>query len=148
MKLKLTRSQRTSMTRKLIYRLDVLVEVSGDEKDLIKKYKLGDQIVYSSESFNRLAAGAGAAQDAAGGMFSTPTASGMLNKATAVGLSWAAAFALKLTVDDMIKGKPIECKDLGEMLDAENAVITGAQNIKTFLDAAETFDGREVVVEL
>ena len=34
MKLKLTRSQRTTMTRKTIFHLDVLVEVSDEERDL------------------------------------------------------------------------------------------------------------------
>jgi UDPglucose 6-dehydrogenase len=63
-------------------------------------------------------------------------------------LGVASRFALKITADDLVRGKAIECKDLGEMLDGEQAVITACQNLKAFLEAAESFDGRELVVEI
>lgn len=148
MKLKLTRSQRSSFTGKNIFHLDVVMEISADEEALIKQYKLEKQIVYSSEGFNRLASGAQAAADAAGALKGVAPGAGLIEGAKSFGLGIAANFALTVTVRDLIEGKAIECKDLGEMTDAEDAVITGAQNLKTFLDTAQTFDGREIVVEL
>lgn len=146
MKLKLTRSQRSSMTGKNIFHLDVVMDISDEEFDLIKKYKLEKQVVYSSETCNRLVSGAQIAADIAD---NTPNAgSSILQSAKSFGLGIASRFALTVSVKDMINGKAIECKDLVEMTEAEQAVITGGQNLKTFIETAQTFDGRELVVEL
>ena len=140
MQLKLTRSQRTSMLGKTVFHLDVRASISDAEKALITKYKLGKDLIYSSEALKQYASGASAQLDT-----SNPSVGSTL-KGLALGV--ASRFALKISADDLIKGKAIECKDLGEMLDAEQAVITACQNLKAFLEAAETFDGREIVVEI
>jgi hypothetical protein len=41
----------------------------------------------------------------------------------------------------------IELKDLDDLLGAEQEVIEGCQHLKADLDAAATFDGREVVID-
>jgi hypothetical protein len=75
----------------------------------MRKYKLGDMVVYSSEH---------AKKHLAGGMDA-------LNRRTAMGVvkGWAhaAAFKLSLTVTlkKLVEGTHIECKDMTELLGAE-----------------------------
>jgi hypothetical protein len=57
------------------------------------------------------------------------------------------ALSLNVTVDGLISGQHIECKDLDELLGAESAIIEACQNAKGYLDVASTFDGREQVLE-
>ena len=150
MQLKLKRSQRKTMTGKIIYHLDVRAEIPQSDLALIKKYKMGATHVYSSESLKALASGADAAI-ATGQILGklNPLGSGALTSTVkGMGMGIASRFAMKITVNDLTNGKSIECKDLNEMLDAEQAVINACQNLKGFLEAAETFDGRELVVEI
>ena len=55
---------------------------------------------------------------------------------------------LNITIASLQQGHHIECKDLGELLECEEAVITACKGLKGFLEAAATFDGREIIVDL
>jgi len=55
---------------------------------------------------------------------------------------------LSVSIASLQKGHQINCPDLAELLECENAIIDACKNIKTFLEAAETFDGREILVDL
>jgi hypothetical protein len=44
-------------------------------------------------------------------------------------------------------GQHIECKDLDELLGAEEAIREACKALKVYLTVAESFDGREEVVE-
>jgi hypothetical protein len=57
------------------------------------------------------------------------------------------ALALRVTVDTLVSGQHIECKDLDELLGAESAIVEACRNLKAYLETAVTFDGREEVVE-
>lgn len=144
MQLKLKRSQRKGMTGKIIYHLDVRADIPEEDLDLIRKYKLGKHQVYTSESLKALSTGADTAL-AAGQALGV---GGVGSTLKGVGLGIASRFAMKITVDDLTQGKSIECKDLLEMLDAEQGVINACENLKTYLQAAESFDGREVVHDI
>ena len=150
MKLKITRTQRSGGLTggKVIFHIDAIVEVSPEEKGLIRKYKIGKQIVYSSETFNRLASGAEIAGGVSKELTQVLPGRSLIQAAKSAGLGIAARFALTVSIDDLIAGKAVECKDLIEMTDAEEAIVTGAQNLKNFLENAQTFDGREVIIEL
>ena len=52
------------------------------------------------------------------------------------------ALALRVTVDSLVSGRHIECKDLDELLGAEAAVMEACKTIKVYLETAVTFDGR------
>src|SRR3546814_10949521 len=41
----------------------------------------------------------------------------------------------------------MECKSLDELLGAEDAIMTACQNLKAYLQAASTFDGRETLID-
>lgn len=152
MQLKLTRSQRTSgLMGKPIFVLDARADVTEDEKLLIKKYGLGKLVVYDSEARKKH-------QDAAYGHFvdgsGMPLAAGAAGAGRSLwsstrGLARAAmaALSLRITVDSLLSGEHIECKDLDELLGAEGAIRDACSSLKAYLMTALTFDGREEVVE-
>ncbi len=140
MKLLLRRSQRGGglLGGKILFGLDARLEPTAEESDLIRKYKLGPAVVYSSEDARRHV---GAVQD----NLATDSWAGVAKAWMHAGLS---RLALVCSIDSLMRGQNIECKDLGELLDAEAAIVTACQNAKNFLQVATTFDGREDVIEV
>lgn len=57
------------------------------------------------------------------------------------------ALSLRITVDGLMNGQHIECKDLDELLGAEAAILNACKSLRAYLDTAQTFDGREEVLE-
>jgi hypothetical protein len=47
-----------------------------------------------------------------------------------------------------MRGVHVECKDLDELLGAKSAILEAAQSLRSYLDVAATFDGREEIVEI
>jgi len=139
MLLKVKRAQKSSMMGSAVFSLDFRTEVSQEERNLIEKYKLGKDIIYSSENFQKNAVTAATAS-ASGDMIGI--AKGLAANVT------ARLFNLKITINDLINGKHVEMKDLGELLSAEGQVVTACNNLKAYLSAAKTFDGREETVEI
>ncbi len=152
MKLLLRRSQRSAglMGGKVLFALDARVDLSPDERALVQKYALGKLSVYDSETRKKHADTAYGHFDAAA---TTPglsaSSAGWSLWSSARGLASAAmmALSLRVTVDSLVSGQHIECKDLDELLGAEAAIMEACKTIKTYLETAVTFDGREEVVE-
>jgi hypothetical protein len=48
MHLKMTRSQRKSLTGKVIFALNARIELPAEEQALVRKYRLGDTLIYDS----------------------------------------------------------------------------------------------------
>lgn len=138
MKLKLQRSQRTTGFRAIpVFQIHAIVDVSPEERAMVNKYGLGTNIVYASEQWkNNIAVAQAGGPGGKGGVFRG------LAAAAAAGLS------LKITVADLINGKQVECKSLDEMMGVEEAITTGCQILKGYLETAATFDGREVLIEI
>lgn len=134
MQLKLRRSQTTSMMGKVLFCLDARADLSQEEKHLIQKYKLGKMSIYDSAAKAKQLASAGAA-----------LAGGSLLKGT-INLAMS-KLSLSISIDSLTQGHHIELKDLDELLGAEQAVIEGCQHLRTYLEAAATFDGREVTID-
>ena len=155
MQLKLKRSQRAGgmLGGKVIFVLDARAEPSPEEAALIKKYSLGKMNVYDSDARKKHQASAtGHFDNASGGpIFAVPTGKGiaasMWSNARGLASSAMMALSLSVTVDSLIAGQHIECKDLNELLGAEGAISEACKNTKAYLDVAVTFDGREEVVE-
>jgi hypothetical protein len=146
MQLKLRRSQRAGgiMGGKVIFALDARTDLSPDEKGLVSKYALGKLIVYDSEARKKHG-------EAAYGHFDEAASSSLGRSLwkSARGAASAAimALSLRVTVDGLMSGQHIECKDLDELLGAEAAIIDACKSLKAYLETAQTFDGREEVVE-
>jgi len=123
MKLLLRRSQRGGMLGKVIFSLDVRASLTDEERGNIKKYKLGDGLLYERKAMKE------------GG-----------NEYQQLGNALIHRFLnLTISVNDLTNGKTIECKDILEMLAAEAQVKEAAQNFKAILEAAAHFDGEEVM---
>jgi hypothetical protein len=152
MQLKLRRSQRAGgmLANQVIFALDARVDLSADEQELVRKFGLGKLVVYDSEARRRRSEAAYGHFDSAA---HTPgydlSSAGRSLWRNARGLASAAmmAVSLRVTVDSLIGGQHIECKDLDELLCAEAAILDACKNLKGYLDTALTFDGREEVVE-
>ncbi len=146
MQLKLKRSQRAGgmMGGKVLFALDARADLSAEEKNLVQKYKLGSLIVYDSVARQKhAAAGYGHFDEAA------HSSVGRSLWKNARGLASAAmmALSLRITVDGLVSGQHIECKELDELLGAEAAILDACKALKGYLETALTFDGREEVVE-
>lgn len=140
MKLVLRRTQRDAglMGNKVVFALDAKIDPSAEEQALIKRYKLGKVVVYSSEAAQKHAAAVQQNVDAG-------TWFGLAKGLARLGMM---AISLKCTIDSLTAGQHIECNELPELLTAEGAIVEACNNAKSFLEAAATFDGRNVVVEI
>ena len=158
MQLKLQRSQREGgvMSKSVIFCLDARVEFNHDEAANLKRYKMLNQVIYTSEDAKKASEGsAAAAAQARGNRYSANSVDDLLFSASAgigSGLKAAAlgalsAMKLRITVDSLQRGQHIECKSLDELLGAEAAVIEACKNLRVYLDTAATFDGREVLID-
>ena len=125
MKLLLRRSQRTTgmLGNKIVFLLSVRAELSPEERTDITKYKLGNELLYTSKTLDNVSEGwKGVGQMVLHGLTT-----------------------LSITVGDLERGKEIECKDIVEMLAAEEQVKQSATVFKRLLHAASTFGGEEVL---
>ena len=123
MKLLLRRDQKLGLIGKITFTLAVRAELTDEEKNNIKKYKLGDTMLYERAKM-------------------TDPGSGL------IGVGWRLAFKmmnLTVSVDDLSGGKKIDCKDIVEMLAVEDQIKEAAQTFKNVLEAAASFGGEEVV---
>lgn len=139
MQLKLKRTQKTSgmMSKSVVFCLDARVELTPEEAENVRKYKLGSQVIYNSEASKRHL------ENAAYGLGSG-TGGGVLRRAISTAM---AKMQLNITVDGLVRGQHVECKDLDELLGAEEAIVQACQAIKGYLDVSATFDGQETVID-
>jgi hypothetical protein len=137
MQLVLRRSQKTTgmLSKSVLFCLDARVDLASEERSNVDKYRLGTQVLYNSAATE--ASLVKAAAGFAGG--------GLLKGAVGLALS---RLSLSITVDSLTKGHHIECKDIDELLGAEEAIKSACEHIRTYLEVASTFDGREIVVDL
>ncbi|HEY8948342.1 MAG TPA: hypothetical protein VIM56_05615 [Rhizomicrobium sp.] len=144
MQLKIQRSQRNGLTGKVLFCVDIRADYSPDERANINRYVLGGQVIYNSQNARRHLENAGAhlERTQVGGV--GQRASGLARGALSLAL---ARMSLNISIASLARGHHIECKDLGEMLEAEDTVRTACKDLTRYLDAAATFNGSETVVE-
>ncbi|OHC69533.1 MAG: hypothetical protein A3H93_15500 [Rhodocyclales bacterium RIFCSPLOWO2_02_FULL_63_24] len=124
MKLLLRRDQKSGMlgVGKITFTLDVRAELTEEEKSHIKKYKLGETMLYERDKI-------------VGG-------SGLLGLASRFALKM---MNLSISVNDLTNGKQVECKDIVEMLAVEEQIKEACETFKAVLTAAAHFGGEEVI---
>lgn len=126
MKLLLRRSERQSAFGKPIFVLEVRAELSAEEMGWIDKFKFGPSLLYTRKGKPNF----------------DPYTSGV----SGVGaLLLHYATDMTVSVNDLRQGKRIECKDIMEMLAAEEQIKEAAKNFGNVLRAASQFGGEEVV---
>lgn len=127
MKLILRKGQRkTGLTGgKIAFSLHARAELTQAEQEALKKYKFHRELLYAKENVSPAHRSdnswAGIGRDLA-----------------------AAALNLRITVNDLIQGKTVECKEIGEMLDVEQTIKGSCEVLKGMLEAASTFGGETV----
>jgi len=122
MQLVLRRDQRSSLMGKIVFSLDVRAEIPDEDRANIRKYKLGDTMLYQSHEIT-------------GG-------SGLIGLASK--LAWKAV-SINVSVNDLVNGKRVEAKDIVEMIAIEDHIREAAQTFAAVLRAAAQFGGEEVI---
>jgi len=122
MKLVLRRDQRSGLLGKVIFSLEVRAEIPDEDRSNIRRYKLGDTMLYQSHEIT-------------GG-------SGLLGLASR--LAWKAV-TINVSVNDLVNGKRVEAKDIVEMCAIEDHIREAAQTFAAVLRAAAQFGGEEVI---
>jgi len=126
MKLLLRRDQKPALVMGApTFTLDVRAELEPEEKAAIEKYKLANAILYIRNP-------------------NVPDVDPQTWSGLASMVKWRLT-NLTVSVKDLINGKRIECKDIMEMLGAEDQIREAAHNFKAVLQAAAGFGGEEVV---
>ncbi|OIQ70414.1 hypothetical protein GALL_479740 [mine drainage metagenome] len=125
MKLLLRRDQKSGMlgVGKITFTLGVRAELTEQERSDIKKYKLGETMLYERSTM-------------------TERGSGLLGLASRLAFKM---INLSISVNDLTSGKTVECKDILEMLAVEDQIKEAAQTFKSVLTAAAQFGGEEVI---
>jgi len=128
MKLRLNRSQRTAgmMSKNVVFSLGAQVDLTAQEADYVKKYKMGKEVLYNKDRVNPE-------------MTDYKSGKGIMRNLSAIAMN------INLTIDDLVTGRTIECKDITEVLDAEATVKSACQNLKYLLDACSGFEGEEII---
>ncbi len=123
MKLLLRRDQKSGLIVKITFTLAVRAELTEEEKNNIKKYKLGDTMLYERQAL-------------------IDKGSGLLGVASRLAFK---ALNISVSVDDLSGGKKIDCKDIVEMLAVEDQIREAAQTFKNVLQAAASFGGETII---
>lgn len=124
MKLLLRRGQKSGMLGGgITFVLQVRASLTEQESDNVRRYKLGKTVLYTRGEM-------------------TDPGKGLLGLASRLAFR---AMNISVSVDDLVEGKRIDCKDIMEMLAVEEQIKEACQNFKAVLQAAAHFDGEEVV---
>lgn len=128
MELLLSRSQKHALggLGSVSFVLDVRARLSPEEQGFVTKYKFGSEILYAKEGLADKMANSGLI----GQLFSHFTAK---------------ARGHVYTINDLVKGRAIVCKDILEMLEAEEQVRRAADTFCNILLACHGFGGEEVI---
>lgn len=110
----------------------IRAEYTEDERALINKHQIGGSIIYESSQTQQYLERAQSAQSVV----------------KSIGFAALSRMSLTITVASLQRGHALQCADIGELLDCENAIVSACKNIKDYLEAAQSFDGREVVIDL
>jgi len=122
MKLIIVRNQESKgmMSKKINFSITAKVELSAEEQENIKKYKLENIILYTNM------------EDRGSGV---------------LGAISRKAMGVEFTINDLAIGRKIESEDIIEIIGLEEQITTAAQNFKEILEASASF-GNETVIEL
>jgi len=146
MQLKIQRSQRAGgvLGGTVIFCLDVRADYSPAEQDNIRKYKLGSQVIYNSQAARKHLERAGTHLERTQAGGTGERAAGLARGVFSMAM---AKMSLNISIASLGRGHHIECKDLDELLEAEETVREACKSVTRYLEVAASFDGSEMVVE-
>jgi hypothetical protein len=117
---------------KISFSMTIRVQYTEQERALINKYNMGGSIIYDSKAAQGYLDQAGTSQ----------------STLRTIGFLALSKMNLSISLATLQKGHQIQCADLGELLECEDAIVAACKNVKNILEVAETFDGREILVDL
>lgn len=123
MKLLLRRNQRQGMLGKVTFTLEVRADLADEERAAIDTYRLGDTVLYERNTL-------------------VDPGSGLLGLASRMAFR---AMNMSVSVNDLVHGKKLECKDIVEMLAVEEQLREAAKTFSAVLHAARRFGGEEAI---
>jgi len=123
MKLLIRRDQKNGLLGKVNFILEVRAQLSEEEQSHIKKYRLGETMLYERDKL-------------------IDKGSGLLGLASRIAFKM---MNISVSVNDLTGGKKIDCKDIMEMLAVEEQIKEACQNFKSVLTAAAQFGGEEII---
>ena len=125
MQLIIRRDQRKGLLRgTATFTLEARAQVSEEEMARIQKYRMGSTILYEKRyEIER-------------------EGSGFLG---VISLWWIRSKEFSLNINDLVRGKRVDCKDIVEMLTMEDDIRQACDTFKRVLDAATHFGGEEIV---
>lgn len=128
MELLLSKSQEKGMMGlgAVSFILDIKTKLTPEEAELVKRYKMGDLVIYEKMPVSEMA------------KYTKGVAMGVLAIANKV-------FQLQFKVNDLVNGRQVKCKDIGEMISAHEQIESAAENFYNLLMAAKNFEGEEVI---
>ena len=127
MELLLSRSQKTGFGMGApVFVLNVRAQLTDEEADYVEKYKLGKTVLYEKASVRE--------------KLDQPGAFKQLMTAVS-----ARAMGKIFTVNNLVDGRKIECRDILEMLEVEHQIKSMADAFHTILMTCGNFDGEEVI---
>lgn len=118
MKLILLRDQKSGFTGSTTFSITVQAEITEEEREHIARYKMGKTLLYTNM------------EDRGSGV---------------LGAVSRKMIGTEITIDDLVKGKTVEYKDILEMIAFEKQVIVASEVFKEILDAMATFGGEDVI---
>ena len=116
--------------------LDVRAEYDQEERDDINRYKLGPQIVYQSREAKKHMETA-QVRAAEGGWKNL-----LGSAASAV----RGRLATNISIASLGRGHHVECKDMQELLEAEDELREASKNLTRYLQVAKTFNGQRILI--
>jgi len=123
MQLILRRNQKSSFTGSVTFQLEVRADLTPEERSAVSTYKLGKSVLYEKNTM-------------------IDKGSGLLGAASRLAFK---LMNISVSVDDLVNGKRIDCKDIVEMLAVEDQIKEAATTFKQVLHAATHFGGEEAI---
>ena len=146
MQLKIQRSQRAGgvLGNTVIFCLDIRADYSPDETRNIRRYKLGGQTIYNSRTAEQHLANTKSHLDRVDSDSLREKTAGLARGTLSLAL---AKMSLHVSVASLGRGHHIACKDMAELLEAEDTLRRACKDLTRYLDVAATFNGSELVIE-
>lgn len=146
MQLKIQRSQRLggAFGGKLYFCLDVRAAYTEQETRDINKYQLRTEVIYNSQDAKRHLENAGQHLGATQSGSAGERAGGLVKGAFSLAM---AKMKLNISIGSLAAGQHIECKDLAELIEAEEVILAACKNLQNYLRLAKSFDGSTVLID-
>lgn len=125
-KLKIRREQATGLTGKVTFSVNFIAELSPEAREAVRRYRFGKTVLYSKDPELAFTVN-------------------MVRLLWQMFWLWLTRKRWQITIADLVGGRTIECKDILEVLDVEERIMTAAKQFALVLRAASWFGGEQVV---